>query len=332
MSEDPTPPTIDSEDNVGKVIDEAVYQPSHIISDISTINGWDRDTILYVKKIGDLAGAYNWIHNNTAFWYSIIDYIFHFVVLVLAAPEFAGVLSMISESANTLYVKIIVASIVAVSFVISGMHVYFGFPNKISNRRSSATRYCTIFFKVRNELIKNDEDRREANEFIEEIEEEFKDCYTESPACWSITVRRYLIMMKGKTDLKYSELSGIQEIQIRRRKKKMPNRFQKNLPGGNSKSPRSPRSPRSPKSPRKSIWKRPWGSPKSPKSPVSQSNEGTEIEEEFTEPSDDLDTDKQQDHKNAASKMMNVLSADWFRMGKAQKQYQMDRHFIDIDV
>lgn len=242
---------------------------------ISTINGWDFDTITYVKKIGDLAGAYNWIHNNTAFWYIVLNYIFHFVVIFLQAPAFTGIMTTLSDTADNIYVKIAVAVIIAISTVLKSIHVYINLPGKISDRRASATRYSTIFSKVRNELINSDETRREASKFIEEIEKEFEECYSESPQCWSIVVRRYLLMVRGKVELEYAELSGIREIQVRRRRKKR-----------------------------------------------------------RAQPSDnDADEESAEETATAtpiASKMINMFGGGIFRMNKAQKQYQMDRHFIDV--
>lgn len=327
------PSKIDSEDNIKRIVDAATYQPSHIQSLTRSINGWDSETIYYAKKIGDLAGAYNWIHNNTAFWYSIIDYILHFSVLVLKTPSFAGILATIDEKADTVYVKIVLAFLIAVGFIVKGMHIYLNFSGKISNRRSSATRYSTIFAKVRNELIKNDEDRREASDFINEIEEEFTGCYSESPACWSIIVRRYLLMMKGKTDIKYSELFGIREIKIRRRKLKQHPREES--------SPRHKKPHLSPKSKIKIIKSKITPKKNTDDSSVKPSSHSSDDDENDVETGDitsSQDSEKEPNNSGTpgknrlTSKMMSMFDMDLFRMGKAQKQYQMDRHFIDADL
>lgn len=278
-----TASTAESEDNIDI---GAGLSPSMISTDISTINGWDYDTIMYVKKIGDLAGAYNWIHNNTAFWFSMINYFLHFLILIFKAQTFASVLATIAEEVDTFYVKIIIASIVAIGFIIKGIHVGLKLPDRISDRRASAARYSTIFTKVRNELIKNDEFRREASDFIEEIEKEFEEYYNASPPVWSIVSRRYLLMIKGKTDLKYSELSGIREIKIRRRKKKI----------------------------RKQVRSTPR---------VVESDEDSHhssSEENGPAPS----------KRDVMSRVMTMFDMNIFTMNKAQKQYEMDRHFIDV--
>lgn len=340
MSGTVTPSTLESEDNIKHVINSAAYQPSHLSSSAPSINGWDSETIYYVKKIGDLAGAYNWIHNNTAFWYGVVDYILHFTVLLLQAPSFAGILATIAEEADTIYVKIILAAFVAVGFIVKGMHIYLKFPGKISDRRSSATRYSTIFAKVRNELIKNDEDRREANDFIDEIEEEFTGCYSDSPSCWSIVVRRYLLMMKGKTDLKYSELFGIREIKIRRRKMKQnPQMF--------SESPRKPKKNRI-KTPRiKSKLK----SKSKHKTTTTTTTTDTssargDVERGTDQPlpssSSDSEVSPRGNNNNnnnnntprqgLTAKMMSVFDIDLLKMGKAQKQYHLDRYFIEDEL
>lgn len=295
------------------VISTAVKPPTEVPSDLTTINGWDHDTILYVKKIGDLSGAYNWIHNNTSFWYSVIDYIFKIILTAVQAPIAVGIFTTIDPNGDNLYIKIAIGTISIISFFIGGLYIKLGMTSKIQDLTSAATRFSGLFSKVRNELIKNDEDRRDAIEFIGEIEDEFEEYYSAAPACWSLVAKRYLFSVRGKADIEYAELFGIREIQIRRRRKKLNPEYEENKPKLKFKFPN-------------------LGASKSEKEDEIESPQTSnqyDTPDKSGSPRTTTPRRTESPRKNITHKVKNIIGVDLLKMNKAQKQYQLDRHFID---
>ena len=181
------------------------------------INGGDSDVVQFVKTVGDKSGAFNWIHNNTAWWYNLFYNIIQISLVLFLMPLVGGPLSMISKTLDVVYLKVILAAWAGLMAIFISIHTYLQWTDRISAHRSAATTYLLIYVRIRKELIKEPEDRREGNKFLEDIEDEYRECFRDSPPVWSLTTRRYLRKARNRTEITMADLSGIAHIQVRRR-------------------------------------------------------------------------------------------------------------------
>ena len=183
----------------------------------TVINGWDSDVVAFVKTVGDKSGAFNWIHNNTAWWYNLFYNIIQIGLVLFMMPLVGGPLTMISKTLDVVYLKVVLAAWAGLLAIFISIHTYLQWTDRISAHRSAATTYLLIYVRIRKELIKEPEDRREGNKFLEDIEDEYRECYRDSPPVWSLTTRRYLRKAKNRTNITMADLGGIAYIQVRRR-------------------------------------------------------------------------------------------------------------------
>lgn len=178
-------------------------------------NDWDEQNIKIAKKLGNLAAAQNWIHNMTAKFYVYLSYTLQIPIIILASFTVAGPLGTIAEDVDQIYVKVIIALAGAVILCLETLIVYLGLSNKISDQRSAATKYLTIFNTIYKMMNKKPNDRDPAYKFIDEIYDNYTDVNKESPAVLCCAIRAYLKMKPNNIDINYTDLIGIQTVNTR---------------------------------------------------------------------------------------------------------------------
>lgn len=176
---------------------------------------WDDDAEEFIKKIGNMAGAYNWIHNKMAFIFTIINYIIHIISMIIVTPLVAGPLTTIADDSDKSEVKITIAIIAVITEILIAIHMYLRLPTKISRHRAAATQYLTIFSRIQKELFKKVKHRLDINKFADDILQEYNECYGQSPGVCKLVIKCYMNMVPEEIDLTVNDLAGVLIVHAR---------------------------------------------------------------------------------------------------------------------
>ena len=176
--------------------------------------GWNNYVAISVKRLGQRAGGYKWMHSQSSIFYNRCYQWFGILAAVLNTLSTAGNFPFIVTCQNEFTVLKISALIVQAIVTFAMWYTQFkSFGSRSEAHRNSEANFGALYDQIRAQLQKNSKDRQDAHDYYEWITSELRNLKEASPLIPSWILKRYRILIK---DQNVADPEGIDDIMIKK--------------------------------------------------------------------------------------------------------------------
>ena len=176
--------------------------------------GWNSALAIYVKRLGQRAGGYKWMHGQSSRYFTVRFQWIGVTSIIVNALATAGNIPFAANCQEEYdWVKIIA---IILGFLVTLAMAYQQFKDYGSRRTDHKTmesNWAALYDHIMQQLHKNSRDRQEANDYIEWISKEFNDLKASSPLIPQSIIDKYRSMIDGRD---IADPEGFDEIIIKK--------------------------------------------------------------------------------------------------------------------
>ncbi len=147
-----------------------MFEPAPVFghSLVKRKRNWTAENSIYVKRIGERAGGYRWIHAQAAVYYDRWYNGWGISFIIISALAAAGDIPYVATCQTDLnwikIVAIVLGFTVSVGFTIQQ---FKNFGSTSERHRTSEANYDAFYEQIKQELQKNSKDRQDASDYVE---------------------------------------------------------------------------------------------------------------------------------------------------------------------
>lgn len=177
---------------------------------------WNYEQENYLKHLGEQAMAYTWMQERTAMFYISIDRYLGIFIIILS-----GIIGTNNFVDTELSTRQIIFGILGYLVSILGMMTQFLKPMEVSQQRISiGNKFQDIYYDIKQELAKSQEDRKPAEEYLESITEKFIELYDFAPPLNNFIIQKFKTIFKDSHITMPLNADFIDEIKIFNKEKR----------------------------------------------------------------------------------------------------------------
>jgi hypothetical protein len=183
--------------------------------------GWNTYLAVYVKRMGQRAGGYKWMHSQASVYYNRcyqwVGVSCIIVNTIATAGEFPYVITCQTDLNWIKWTAIVLSVIVTIALT---FQQFKSFGGRSSDHSHSEANYSALYDQIKVQLHRNSRERQDANDYVDWIAKEFISLKEGSPVIPEWIWKKYRAKIAGKN---IADPEGIDEIVI---KKDSPERAQ----------------------------------------------------------------------------------------------------------
>jgi hypothetical protein len=177
-------------------------------------NGWNDYLAVYVKRLGQRAGGYKWMHSQSTVYYNRCYQWVGICCIIVSAVATAGDIPYVTTCQSDLNWIKIVAIVLGVAVTVALTFQQFkSFGSRSADHSHCEANWAAFYDQIKLQLHKNSKDRQEANDYIDWIAKEFISLKEASPVIPEWIWKKYRLKIAGKN---IADPEGIDEIVIKK--------------------------------------------------------------------------------------------------------------------
>ena len=196
--------------------DPDVYEPQRANANAigSYKRGWNTQMAVYVKRMGQRAGGYKWMHSQASRWFTKRFQWLGVSCIILNAIATAGNIPYVAVCQSNLdWIKIIAIILGLLVTIAMAFQQFKDYGARRSQHSTSEANYAALYDHIKQQLHKNSRDRQDANDYVEWISKELNDLKASSPLIPPLLLQQYRAMIDGAN---IADPEGVDEIIIKR--------------------------------------------------------------------------------------------------------------------
>ena len=192
---------------------------SLMIREVDIPSKWTSTEEKFLRRHANICGAYVWMHNQIASYFSYMDWFLSIVQVGISMAATSGPVSTLANNSDPTSWQSILMAIIALSVsLVEGIRRVMRLPTHISNHRSAATKYAAIYNKIARELYHSRSARLDARMFLDNVLDDIGEAFHVTPPIWGFVIYLYVKKFGKVTKLTKIDLTNIYHIEERHRR------------------------------------------------------------------------------------------------------------------
>lgn len=184
----------------------AYYQRQH--------KGWNTYLAVYVKRIGQRAGGYKWMHGEASKYYDRCYQYIGIICILANTIATAGDIPYVTSCQTDLNaVKIAAIILAACVTLLMTFNQFKSFGARSESHTTSEANFAALYEQIKTQLQRNSKDRQSANDYLDWVSDQYRNLKEASPAIPPWIWKKYRIMIHDKN---VADPEGVDEIVIKR--------------------------------------------------------------------------------------------------------------------
>jgi hypothetical protein len=179
----------------------------------SNRRGWNTQMALYVKRMGQRAGGYKWMHGQSSRYFTKRYQLIGITAIIVNALATAGNIPYVASCQTDLnWIKIVAIILGFLVTVTMAFQQFKDYGARKSQHTTGEANYAALYDHIQQQLRKNSRDRQDANDYVEWIAKELNDLKGASPLIPPSILSKYRGIIHGQN---IADPEGIDEIVIK---------------------------------------------------------------------------------------------------------------------
>jgi len=175
--------------------------------------GWNTQMAVYVKRMGQRAGGYKWMHSQASRYFTKRFQWIGITAIIVNALATAGDIPYVTNCQQDLnWIKIIAIILGFLVTIAMAFQQFKDYGARSSKHTTSEANYAALYDHIQQQLRKNSRDRQDANDYVEWIAKELNDLKGASPLIPPGILIQYRQIVQGKN---IADPEGVDEIIIK---------------------------------------------------------------------------------------------------------------------
>lgn len=200
--------------NKSAVDAEHMFQKPHIEhTKTKKRRNWTDENSHYVKRVGQRAGGFKWMHAQAAGYYNKCYNWWGISCIIVSAIAAAGDIPYVATcQADINWIKIMAIILGFLVTIALGIYQFKNYGGKTVEHRNSEANYDAFYEQIKQELQKNSKDRQDATDYVVWIAQGMTNLKNSSPIIPQHIVEKYREMIAGRA---IADPDGLDEIIIK---------------------------------------------------------------------------------------------------------------------
>lgn len=171
---------------------------------------WNVEQELYLKNLGEQAMAYTWMQEQTSMFYIKVDRWLGIMIIILS-----GIVGTNNFFGSEISTREVIFGVLGYFVSILGMINQFIKPMENSQQRLNiGNKFQEIYFDIKQQLVKAPEERKNPDDYLENMTQKFIEVYDFAPPISNFIIRNFKTIFKNSNITMPLNADFIDQIRI----------------------------------------------------------------------------------------------------------------------